>query len=206
MPVDPSEPLYIIELGTGSGKFSYFMLKALEEMQEVCDFPFKKIVYVMTDFTESNFKFWVDHPALKSYFERGLLDAGIFDAVNDDSIRLFRSGKVLSKGSVVNPICIVANYLFDTLYHDIFQVDSGELKEGLVSVGSKNESESDPLDPEIIGRLENEYRYETVDPSTYYSDEAGDEPYIRRILKWYKNYYSTNSQGLSSVNIIFFKM
>jgi hypothetical protein len=30
--------------------------------------------------------------------------------------------QVLSPGSVKNPMCIVANYLFDTLCHDIFQV------------------------------------------------------------------------------------
>lgn len=30
--------------------------------QEVCDFPVEKMVYVMTDFTESNFKFWAEHP------------------------------------------------------------------------------------------------------------------------------------------------
>jgi hypothetical protein len=101
------------------------MLKALEEMQNVSDFPFKKIVYVMTDFTENNFKFWVEHPALKPYFDLGILDAAIFDAVNDDSIKLWRSNVVLKKGAAKNPICIVANYLFDTLYHDIFQVDGG---------------------------------------------------------------------------------
>lgn len=33
MALDPTEPLYIIELGTGSGKFSFFMLKALLEMK-----------------------------------------------------------------------------------------------------------------------------------------------------------------------------
>ncbi len=66
MPLDPNEPLYIIELGTGSGKFSFFMLKALEEMSDVFDaFPLNKIVYVMTDFTENNFNFWRDHPSLK---------------------------------------------------------------------------------------------------------------------------------------------
>lgn len=30
--------------------------------QEVCDFPVEKMVYVMTDFTENNFKFWAEHP------------------------------------------------------------------------------------------------------------------------------------------------
>lgn len=33
MQLDRSEPLYIIELGAGSGKFSFFMLKALLEMK-----------------------------------------------------------------------------------------------------------------------------------------------------------------------------
>lgn len=122
LPVDMEQPLYIIELGAGSGKFSYFMLKALEEMKGVCGFPFERIIYVMTDFTESNFKFWQNHSALKPYFDSGRLDAAIFDAVEDSSIKLWRSGVVLSQGSVANPVCIVANYLFDTLYHDIFQV------------------------------------------------------------------------------------
>lgn len=36
MMLDPTEPLYIIELGTGSGKFSFFMLKALLEMKVMC--------------------------------------------------------------------------------------------------------------------------------------------------------------------------
>lgn len=98
------------------------MLKALDEMKDVCDFPWTKIIYVMTDFTEKNFKFWQDHPSLKSYFDSGRLDAGIFDAVNDNTVKLWKSGKVLSAGSLKNPMCIVANYLFDTLYHDIFQV------------------------------------------------------------------------------------
>ena len=65
MPLDPNEPLYVIELGAGSGKFSYLMLKALHELREISDFPVDKIIYVMTDFTESNFNFWRDHAALK---------------------------------------------------------------------------------------------------------------------------------------------
>jgi len=197
MPVDVNEPLYIIELGAGSGKFSYFMLKALEEMQAVCDFPLRKIVYVMTDFTMANFNFWRDHPSLKSYFESGQLDAGIFDAVNDSTITLWRSGVVLGPGTCKNPICIVANYLFDTLYHDIFQVDGGELKEGLISVGSKQLVEPDPLEPDIIGRLENLYKYVPIGAGSYYTSEDGDEAYLRRVLKWYQEYFRGRDCGAS---------
>ena len=196
MPVDPNEPLYIIELGTGSGKFSFFMLKALEEMQSVCDFPLRKIVYVMTDFTESNFSFWRDHPQLKKYFDNGQLDAAIFNAVTDSTITLWKSQVVLGPGSCKNPICVVANYLFDTLYHDIFQVDGGELKEGLISVGSRSKEEPDPLEPEIINRFENLYMYKAISPD-YYSDEDGDEAHFRRVLKWYHDYFQARAGGAS---------
>lgn len=196
MKLTVSEPLYIIELGAGSGKFSYFMLKVLEEMQDVIDFPFDRIKFVMTDFTEANFKFWQDHPALKRYFDSGHLDAGIFNAVTDTSITLWRSGTVLRQGSCANPIIIVANYLFDTLYHDIFQVEAGELKEGLVSVGSKHSYEPDPLHPDIIGRLENLYKYVPT-TTNYYSDEEGDEKHLERILNWYLDYFKDNASGAS---------
>lgn len=193
MKIDVTQPLYIIELGVGSGKFSYYMLKALEEMQETCAFPFSKIIFVMTDFTENNFNFWADHPQLKKYFESGNLDAGIFDAVSDTEIRL-RSGAVLKPQSLVNPLCIVANYLFDTLYHDIFQVDGGVLKEGLVSVGSK-QKEDDPLNPEIIKRLKNVYRYDPITPN-YYTSENGDEVHLERILQWYVDYFKQSPASI----------
>jgi hypothetical protein len=46
MKLDVNEPLYIIELGAGSGKFSYYMLKALEEMKSICDFPIGIKIYI----------------------------------------------------------------------------------------------------------------------------------------------------------------
>jgi tetratricopeptide (TPR) repeat protein len=103
---------------------------------------------------------------------------------------------VLSTGCTKNPVCIIANYLFDTLCHDIFQVDGGELREGLVSVGSRNAEEPDPLDPEIIQRLENAYKYERITPD-YYTDEEGDEPYLQLILNWYKDYFRNTASGAS---------
>lgn len=91
-------------------------------MKATMDFPVNKIVYVLTDFTDANVNYWAEHPQLKQYFDSGQMDCAIFDAVNDSDIKLAKSGKVLSPGSVKNPLCVVANYLFDTLCHDIFQV------------------------------------------------------------------------------------
>ena len=130
---------------------------------------------------------------LQKYFDSGNLEAGIFDAVNDDCIKL-RSGKVLKANTLANPVCIMANYLFDTLYHDIFQVRDGTLCEGLVSTGSTKESEPDPLDPEIIKRLSNEYKYVPIS-TDYYNNEDGDEKHFQRILKWYLDYFGPMSEG-----------
>ena len=165
-------------------------------MRETLEFPVDKICYVMTDFTESNFAWWSEHPQLKPYFDSGQLDSAIFDAVVDSTITLSHSGVVLSPDSVINPICIVANYLFDTLCHDIFQVvpvpegqsGTGMLKEGLVSVGSKRSEEADPLSPDIIKRLDNHFRYDEVGDD-YYNNEDGDEVHFERILHWYRDYF-----------------
>lgn len=196
-PLDPSQPLYVFELGTGSGKFSFFMLKALQEMAATSAFPYEKIVYVMTDFTQANFDFWAEHPALREYVESGNLDFAIFNATEDREITLARSGVKLEPGSCANPICIVANYLFDTLYHDIFQVDGGKLKEGLVSTGSRRAEEPDPLDPEIIKRLDNKFQYNDI-PDTYYdATEEGDALHFQRLLGWYREKFGEDEGGAS---------
>ena len=217
--LDPTEPLYIIELGAGSGKFSFFMLKALAEMRELLDFPFEKIVYVMTDFTQNNFKFWESHPGLRPFIEQGSLDLAIFDAVHDPVIHLAHAKKTLAPGTVKNPVCVVANYLFDTLCHDIFQVDGGALKEGLISVGSKKAEEPDPLDPEIIKRFDNQFCYRPIGPD-YYAGRDGrdgrdgqggggggggggdgedrdDALHFRRILHWYHHQFRESPLGAS---------
>ncbi|GMH52669.1 hypothetical protein TrRE_jg1017, partial [Triparma retinervis] len=205
MKLDPTKPLYIIELGTGAGKFSFFMLKALWEMADVLPFPVEKIVYVMTDFTESNFNFWKTHPVLHEWVEKGALEFAIFDAVNDDSIKLHNSGKVLGGDNPTdNPICVVANYLFDTLCHDIFQVEKGVLKEGLISVGSSREKEDDILDPDIIKNFSNLYQYNEIDRG-YYAEgkDAVDAEHLGRILEWYRDFFDKNDPDDTGASILF---
>mmetsp|Transcript_22865 Transcript_22865/g.75847 ORF Transcript_22865/g.75847 Transcript_22865/m.75847 type:complete len:417 (+) Transcript_22865:666-1916(+) len=96
-----------------------------------------------------------------------------------------------------NPICVIANYLFDTLCHDIFQVENGELKEGLISVGSRNEYEQDPLDPEIIKRFDNQFLYRAIDDDYYSTSEREDACHFKRILRWYRDFFGESPGGAS---------
>ena len=196
--LDPKEPLYIIELGAGSGKFGFLMLRALMELTATSPFPLENIVYVMTDFTKQNFDFWTKHEGLKGFVDSGQLDFAIFDAVADEQITLHHSGRVLKPKSLANPLCVVANYLFDTLYHDIFQISQkGALTEGLVSVGSKRAEEPDILDPEIIQRLNLRFRYIPIETSYYGTTEEEDAPHFVRIFDWYKDYFTGSADGAS---------
>ncbi|RHY82437.1 hypothetical protein DYB35_000186 [Aphanomyces astaci] len=183
--LDPTEPLYIVELGTGSGKFSFYFVQWLYEMEAVVNlsFPLCRIRYIMTDFTDSNLKFWQTHPALRPFVERGVVDFAIFDATQDTSLYLINAKQTIAPQSLKNPICVVANYLFDTLHHELFRVDQTELKQGLISVGSTRLDEKDPLDPEIIKRLSNLYRYDDISTAFY------SNPHFNAILKWYQDYY-----------------
>lgn len=136
-----------------------------------------------------------------------MLDAGIFDATNDHSIKLYKSGIILEQNKLKNPLVVVANYLFDTLYHDIFQIDdNGDLLEGLVSTGSKNldDKVKDPLNPDIITRFDNKYEYRFIENiDKYYTNEENDEIHISRVLKWYRDYYKklndTNNKSGASI-------
>ena len=48
----------------------------------------------------------------------------------------------------------------------------GMMTECLISVGSKQEEEADALHPDIITRLENEYKYIPIDPTSYYTTDT----------------------------------
>lgn len=145
--------------------------------------PAQQIIYVMTDFTWNNLKFWNDHECFRHHLDCGQLDVAIFDAVRDETIKLYHSSVTIDRNSLKNPICIVANYLFDTLCHDIFQIEAGELKEGLISVGSRSERETDPLDPEIIKRFDNQFKYRVIDDDYYTKSEMEDARHLKQVLQ-----------------------
>lgn len=134
---DPSsiqEPFYFLELGTGPGQFSYYLLKTLTEIQNKLGMQDIKLRYVMSDFTEKNIEFWMQHERLRPFVERRVLDFAQLDLENDDQIRLRHSGVSLSQHSMKNPLIVVANYIFDTLRTDIFTVKNDTLYESLVSL------------------------------------------------------------------------
>ena len=178
-PLDPSQSLYIIELGSGSGRFAYHFIKKFLDIYRrsvLKDIPF---TYVMTDFSERNVQFWREHQSLKSLVEEGVLDFALFDGERDEVLRLTESGDVLAPGTVENPMAVIANYFFDSIPQDAFFIQGGRLQEGMVTVSSYQQ-EPNLHDPEILNRVEISYDRNPVGPD-YYKNPDWNE-----ILEYYE--------------------
>ena len=134
--VDPSQPVYIVELGAGSGRFAYRFAKRLATLLERSSLRNKDFTYVMTDASTNLIDYWQAHPTLRPLVDAGLVDFAHFDAMQRADITLLNSRATLRAGAVANPVIVVANYVFDSIPHDAFSIRDGELFENLVKVTS----------------------------------------------------------------------
>jgi tetratricopeptide (TPR) repeat protein len=181
--VDVTQPIYIVELGGGHGKFAFLVLQKLSKLLEflptnnehecASGFPFK---YILTDFTRNNAEFWKKHPKFQPFIEKGMLDFAVFDAENDSEFTLEMSGQVLSSDVVKNPMIVIANYVFDTLRHDAFRMVNGQLMESLLTVYTEETFEPDLRDPALINRFKQEWEHRDIDLKTepYYTGVEED--------------------------------
>ncbi len=167
--IDPDRPIYIIELGSGSGRFAYHFLKKFHHAYAQSSLNQHLVKYVLTDFTEENLNYWKTHPSLQSYLEKGLLDFACFDAENDQSITLSHSGEKLEPDCLSNPMIVVANYVLDTIPQDLFLIENGQIFESLVTLASP-QAEPNLNDPEILPQLEVSYTQEPINGNFYDTD------------------------------------
>jgi hypothetical protein len=126
--LDPSEPLYVVELGAGAGRFAHGFVRELAARTDALPLALPPIVYVMTDLGEATLEDWAANPALAD--ER--LDFARFDVTGDGTLALRRRGIVLDR--LANPLVVLANYLFDSVPVDAFEIGDGTVEECLVSV------------------------------------------------------------------------
>jgi len=150
------EPFYIVELGAGSGTFSFYTLMRLLELQR--ELEHIRFVYVMTDLVEKNIAFWQQHVRLKPFVEQGHLDFALFDAEKDTALNLMLSGRQLDAGEnkTANPLVLLANYVFDTMRQDLFFIKDGLAMESLSTLNSP-ENATGPMQLEEC-RLKLSYR------------------------------------------------
>jgi tetratricopeptide (TPR) repeat protein len=188
--IDKKSTIYIMELASGVGRFTYTFLKRFLHIIENSPFKGLKIKYIVTDFSEKNIEYWQNHSFLKPYFDCGILDSATFDISKDDQLKLRSSGEILSKGNLKNPLILIANYTFDSLPQDTFYVNKGELFEGLITITSP-EGKVNLEDKSILHGLDYYYTDNKINGNNYYEDDDFND-----ILLYYKNKLEDTSFSL----------
>jgi|SRR5581483_4339248 len=161
-------PFYIVELGSGSGRFGFLFLKRFQSLCKQAGLGEIPVKYVMTDFTEKNLHYWQNHKWLKPYVEEGILDFALFDVEHSQNLKLVVCGDSLSAETARGPIAVIANYLFDSIPQDAFSIQDGRLYESLITVCTP-QKELDLNDPAILNRVEIEYSSRIAE-GNYYDD------------------------------------
>jgi hypothetical protein len=167
--IDLSQPVHVVELGAGSGRFAYLFLKKFQTLlakSPLSGVPFK---YVMTDFTDDAIASWRAHSQLAPLVEAGLLDFARYDVERDETLTLAHAGEVIGPGGLKNPMIVLANYYFDSIPQDIFYVYEKQLYESRVKLMSTQE-EPDLDDPEVIQRIDLSYEDVLLEHHDYYED------------------------------------
>lgn len=178
-PLDPTQPLYIIELGSGSGRLAYHFLKKFLPILSRSALSRLPIKLIMTDFAERTLDFWQSHPPLQPFVTSGHLDFARFDAEQPQDLRLRHAGELLSPATVKNPVVLLANYFFDSIPQDCFYIEEGQLYEYLVTtMGLQPEADFD--DPDMLEHIEVAFERRPTTAGYY------DEPVFNQILRDYQ--------------------
>jgi SAM-dependent MidA family methyltransferase len=161
-----NEPFYLVELGAGSGLFSFYLLKSLLSLRASLGLTDMQFIYVMTDFSQSNLDFWQQQPNLQPYLQQGWLDFALYDADKPQSIRLIHKAKRLTSTKLKNSLVVLANYIFDSLRHDFFQTVNQSLQIGMIDAQATITTE---LNNEAIAltEVDPDYAYQEIKTPCY---------------------------------------
>ncbi len=179
--LEPGAPFYVVEIGAGSGRFAYHVLKALDRLLERFEIRDLRVTYVITDFSDTTLDFHRSHAWLRPFVERRRLDFARFNPIENQEISL-DSGSTLSADTTRNPCVFLANYFFDGIPQDAYFLENGSLYEALVTLRSPTVPESE--EPSLREGIEISYEHRQVERVHY------DDPLEEVVLERYRGVLS----------------
>ncbi|WP_028301741.1 SAM-dependent methyltransferase [Oceanospirillum beijerinckii] len=173
------QPVNIVELGTGHGRFSFMLLKALEDLYQ--DYPEKPYRYIMTDIAPVSIQAWSQHARLQPFIEEGVLDFSLFDAVIQQDTTLEVSGDSFTQTLAGKPLVVVANFLLDVLPYDLFRVKQGEIQPYYATLTPDEQTLSSLSPEDAVKQVELQSQIGEAQDCYY------DVPEWNQLLEYYRN-------------------
>ncbi len=134
--INPGEPVYILELGPGTGQLTFYFTQDLRRLMERNGLGHLRTCHVCADLSARLLGHLAEHEALEPFVKDGLLDFAVLDAANPEPPRLLHAAKTLTRETLANPLIVIANYVFDSIPQDCFSARGGCLYESAVQVDS----------------------------------------------------------------------
>src|SRR5579872_2598187 len=169
-------PLRIVELGAGTGKFAYLFLRSLIARLQECGIDPSAIRYSMTDCSPDVITGWEANAYLAPYVKMGVLEFKLLEA---GAQGLISTPAAAADDSGHGPVVVIANYVLDSLPQDAFVIRDGEISELLVSV-SRGQASNKTDNASHLQPWELSYKKASV-PSERYPDSEWN-----RILEHYR--------------------
>src|SRR5215471_3389568 len=122
--LSPANPLRILELGAGIGKFSYLFLRHLTTLLQSSGSSTDTVRYCMTDCSDAFPEAWRANGYFAEFVRAGVLQFERFEVAAEIKSEFLRSA---------GPLVVIANYVFDSLPQDAFVIEHGKVLEALVT-------------------------------------------------------------------------
>jgi tetratricopeptide (TPR) repeat protein len=145
-PPSKENPVRVLELGAGVGKFAYLFLRHVALLLREHGIAPDAVRYVMTDCSPGIVESWRGNSYLAEFVQSGLLELALFDAGQEgrpwDEQSDFPAG----------PLVVIANYVFDSLPQDAFRFVGGQMNEFLITTAASDQAQENP-EPEPLSKL-----------------------------------------------------
>src|SRR5580704_8457754 len=170
-PLSAQNPLLILELGAGPGKFSFLFLRQLEALLRSKEIPLEVVRYCMTDCSDSLIQTWRTNKYLSEFSDRGILQFELLDASGEVNSRFVQGDSSETIEPPQSPLIVIANYVFDSLPHDAFVIKEGQVFELLQTTAAAHQ-DAGYNPPEALSRLKFSYTHAAVTTSGHYPDDS----------------------------------
>lgn len=165
---DPGQPVYLVELGAGSGRLAFHFLQSLYALLGDSALAALDVRYVITDLADHTLDRLRRHPQLAPLVAAGRLDFARFDVERDEVIVL-DSGRTLAPGTIANPLGVITNYLLCSLRSDVFRCEDGALARSLVTLVARD---APPDAAQLLPHVDLELEHAPVEDAAVYPEPA----------------------------------
>lgn len=120
-----SEPFYLLEIGSGIGKFAALFVRELKDQLIKAGLTEIHFTFILTDISQQVIDRYQKHPSLTPLVQTGHVDFALYDLLADTEITLINRNIRLKDPA--NPLVSIANYVLCSLPQDYFKIENRKL-------------------------------------------------------------------------------